>query len=258
MAGYSRKRSADEMSISDLQVSPSTTVHGVVVGNVSPLKSSRKDSSRKWFDGQFTDGAKVVRMISFNPKLRSELESAKESGTGVALENCQVKTAQNSTDMEILLNNWSKVVKSPKKFEIDPQVTAGMSSYKDVNIGSIEDLAVNEHVGVIGKVVLVEPPTKVNGREGGTLTKQDFYLADSSGKCKCVAWENQVGVVEVGKSYRLKNVTVREFDGVRYFSLSVNSEVEQVADVKNVSEEVVGGESGGMMMVKAEVVLVNR
>ena len=57
------------------------------------------------------------------------------------------------------------------------------------------------------------------------LTKQDFVFADATGVCWGVVWEDRVGLLEVEKSYELKNVTVRAYQGVKYLSLSEKAEV---------------------------------
>ena len=74
-----KKRSFDEVEVSDMIVSPSAAVHGVFVGDLSPVKESRTKNGVKLFEGRFTDG-KVVRMVSFEPKLKFEVDKAKESG----------------------------------------------------------------------------------------------------------------------------------------------------------------------------------
>ena len=77
---------ADEhVAVSDTSVSSSpVTVHGVVVGQVSPLKTSKTKSGVRYFDGSFSDGTKMLRMISFDPKLREQFEEAQKSQSSVA------------------------------------------------------------------------------------------------------------------------------------------------------------------------------
>ena len=71
------------MYVSDLVVSTgassSGTVHGVLVGEVSPIKMSRKRNNVKYFEGQFSDGKKTVHLVSFEPKLRGQLDEAQKS-----------------------------------------------------------------------------------------------------------------------------------------------------------------------------------
>ena len=66
-------------------LSTPVTVHGMVVGQVSPLKTSKSKSGVRYFGGSFTDGKKTFRIISFNPKLREQFEEAQKSQSSVTL-----------------------------------------------------------------------------------------------------------------------------------------------------------------------------
>ena len=61
------------IDISEVCESQGATVHGVVVGELSPVKDSRGKAGLPYFEGQLSDGKKTVRMVSFEPKLRSDL-----------------------------------------------------------------------------------------------------------------------------------------------------------------------------------------
>lgn len=80
------------MAVSGTRASPvPVTVHGVVGGQVSPLKTSKTKSGVRYFDGFFSDGKKMVRMISFNPKLLLLKLSSGGTEPGsilLAAENC--------------------------------------------------------------------------------------------------------------------------------------------------------------------------
>ena len=75
------------MNMSDIKSSTPkcATVHGVVVGDLSPVKTSTKNSTMKYFDGRFGDGVKTVRLVSFDPILRGKLQDIKKTGGGVVL-----------------------------------------------------------------------------------------------------------------------------------------------------------------------------
>lgn len=106
------------MSVSGTSASTApVTVHGVVVGQVSPLKTSKTKSGVKYFDGSFSEGKKTLRMISFEPKLREQFEEAQKSQSPVALKNCVVKRGR-SDGLEILVNSKSVLIRSPKKFKV--------------------------------------------------------------------------------------------------------------------------------------------
>ena len=70
------------------------------VGPTSPIKTSRKNVQIKYFKGSLSDGSKAVRFVSFEPKLRPQIEQAREDLRRVSLSNCAVK--RNRGDMEVL------------------------------------------------------------------------------------------------------------------------------------------------------------
>ena len=111
------------------------------------------------FESRFTDGKKVLRMVSFEHKLKSEVDQAKESGKGVAIINCAVKTSKaNSEEMEIVCGSKTKLVNSPKKFKIDTLVASSVElfcSAKDMALEELVHETVNECVNEKGKVVSI-------------------------------------------------------------------------------------------------------
>jgi len=66
--------------VSDLVPS---TVEGAFVATLSPIKTSRKNTGVKYFEGQIFDGCKTVRFVSFEPKLRPQIEQARGKSAGV-------------------------------------------------------------------------------------------------------------------------------------------------------------------------------
>ena len=77
-----------EMDVSDIKPSTSATIHGVIVGELSPLKQGRKQNI-KYFDGTLSDGIKKARMISFEPKFHEELLEKKKK----MVMQCKLRTA---------------------------------------------------------------------------------------------------------------------------------------------------------------------
>ncbi len=72
-----RKRPSAEMDVSEIVQCKNAAVHGLVVGVISPVKSSKKILEIKFFQSQLCDGKKVVRVISFAPQLRQEFTKFK-------------------------------------------------------------------------------------------------------------------------------------------------------------------------------------
>ena len=90
-----------ELAVSDITSSGAGTVHGVVIGDVSPVKTSSKRSDIKYFEGQISNGVKTVRLMSFEPNLRPKIEDAQKSKAGVALRNCAIKQSRISDNFEV-------------------------------------------------------------------------------------------------------------------------------------------------------------
>ena len=108
--------STKDIDVSDIAECNFATVHRVFVGAVSPVKSSRKKSDVKYFEANLSDRDKTVRLVSFEPRLRAEVEEANKTRCQVSVSNCCVK--QNRGDaLEILANNKSSIVSSPKNFK---------------------------------------------------------------------------------------------------------------------------------------------
>jgi len=79
------------VAVPDLLPCSSVDVEGVFVGTLSPIKSSRSRTDTKYYDGSISDGVKTVRFVSFEPKLRKQIEEAYDNNYGVSLSNCAVK-----------------------------------------------------------------------------------------------------------------------------------------------------------------------
>ena len=83
------------------------TIHSVVT-KLSPVKCSKKNAKIKYFDGKLTDGKKTMRMVSFQPQLRSQLQASLDAATSVALSDCQVKEGGFQEELDIVAASRSK------------------------------------------------------------------------------------------------------------------------------------------------------
>ena len=61
-------RQYEEVDVSEVMVCNSATVHGVFIGEVSPVKHSRTKTDVRYFEGKLSDGKKTVWMVSFEQK----------------------------------------------------------------------------------------------------------------------------------------------------------------------------------------------
>jgi len=138
------------------------------VGNVSPIKVSRKCAERKYFESNISDGIKTVRMVSFKPKLRKAVEDACKDGCEIAISKCTVKRGLGNA-IEILANHRTEIKNSLKKFKIsdevkDKQVALGHDSLDLDSIKELRDLQEFQRIKIIGKVQSVSPSEDIKGK----------------------------------------------------------------------------------------------
>jgi hypothetical protein len=107
-----------EYDVAEIVEEDKATVHGVII-DLLPIKSSKNNPTLKYFNAKISDGRKCARMISFEPKLRPDLESSKVEGKTIALVNCKVKPGKFDSTLEVLATNHTEVASSPKKFKLD-------------------------------------------------------------------------------------------------------------------------------------------
>ena len=245
------------MDVSDVKASTlSGTVHGVVVGELSPVKTSSKNRAVKYFDGRFSDGKKTVRLVSFDPTLRNKFEEIRKSGEGLALQNCFVK--RKADDFELHVNNKSSIISSPKKFKVSEEsVENGVSCAELRTLEELKDLAEHQRVSFTGKVTSVSSVEElVKKSNGKSLRKQDFVIADTTESCRGVLWEEHLNQVEVDCSYRISNATVRSFNGAKYFSVGEQAVIKAVGDIGDIVDELVFDGNGGIVVVQGEIIVV--
>jgi len=188
------------VNISEITECNSAIVHGIFVGRVSPVKKSQKKTGVEYFETNLNDGKNTVRLVSFNLKMRKEVEDAYKNGREVAVASSCVK--RNREDQfEILAHNRSSIGNSPKKFKFKDDATHMVKLTGNANICDLEtieevkDLKEWQHVNVVGKVKFLSASEEVKGKGPGCmpLLKRDVTLADGTGVCRAVAWQEQIG-----------------------------------------------------------------
>jgi len=83
-------------------------VHGIPF-RVSPVKDSRSRSGVRYFKAMIGDCKKMRRVVSFDPALQPAIKKAVEDKSVVALTNSIVKKSSVTHNLEVHLNQYSKV-----------------------------------------------------------------------------------------------------------------------------------------------------
>ena len=214
-------------SLKDVEQTDNAVVHGVIA-NVSDMKQG---AGRPFFEAKLTDGEKQLRVVGFTSGQQKRLSTSQSTMDSVALENCQVKRAKYSDDMEIVLRSTSKVQSSPKKFSKE-KIAVLMN--EKITLDSLGTKNEYDKVTVSAKVIRIDEPTQVSGN----LTKQDLIIADATAAAKITLWEDRVDTIDEGDSYEFKNVNVRSFKQEKYLSVSKKATtITLIPDLENVAED---------------------
>ena len=81
--------------------------------------------------------------------------------------------------------------------------------------------------------------TQAERNENGTkiwqeLTKQDSTIADSTGSAYIVLLQKDIGKLEEDESYKVENMTVRNYQATRNLSVSKQSVITKIGDTVDV------------------------
>ena len=93
-------------------------VHAIVHGVISSLSPMKKGKTSNFFHGNLTDGKTHLRVVGFQDAQRKRLVSYQNDSSAISLEHCKIKCARDSDDFEVLLKPNTKLMKSPRKFDV--------------------------------------------------------------------------------------------------------------------------------------------
>ena len=199
-------------SLKDVKPTENAQVQGIVM-SVTPMK---KGQFATYFDAKITDEEKEIRVVGFSSNLRKRMAALEDKEEPVTLENCRIKKARFSDDLEIIVKPATTVHMSPKKLDISKVIRSPISHR---SVGSIDSCNNYDKVSISAKVLSIQTPIKV----AGGLTKQEVTVADDTGAIKVTLWECFIGYLHDETSYELKNLTVRTFKGEKYLVSSKRS-----------------------------------
>ena len=210
-------------------------VHGYVQA-LSPMKQSSAGTS-KYFTCEVTDGQSHRRAVGFDSKVRQKLAGFYERKMPVAIGNCQIKESPYSSSLEVVIRNSSDLHQSPLEFPMDVN-TLSTDSTVTINLEELPQLSNFQKVSVT-KVTDVHDVVKVKD-----LTKQEYSIADATSTSTIVVWEDSVGILSEGCSYKLSGLLVRTFGNEKFLSVPRdNFTITEIDDIGEVSVPAVANAS---------------
>ena len=156
--------------------------------------------------------------------------------------NCEVKEDKYSSDLEVVVRKSSEPRQSYSKFEVSP--TMFDETDDSMAIDKIPRLVNYQRVSVKVKGIGEEDAIVV--KKG--LIKHDYIIADRTGSCKIVTWEDNVGLLQDGNCYELSGLMIRAFKGTKYHSIP-NVTIKNVDDIEEVDNGTVQLEKNKLKML---------
>ena len=202
---------------------------------------SKKNSARKYFKADFTDGKKTLKFVSYDPPLRAKMEEWKNEKKPLTIMNCSIKQSTYAAtvgNFELYGKSGTKVIPNPeKKFHIpDNLICTNPPSVLNL-LQDLKDMQSGQCVTVSGKVLSIKVPAAVTSNTGSKLQKQECILADSSISVMLVIWQDEIGKLVEGSSYQFVSVTVKEYNGIRYLSSTIDNEINEIDDIGEINTD---------------------
>jgi ribosomal protein L37AE/L43A len=167
------------------------------------------------------------------------MEQSFEQQTSIKLVNCQIKRVSSTSDdvqFEVVVASTTSVENSTKQYKVTTEDYEDNTVTKDVKLEDIHDISVNQRITLKIKVISVKDPEKITSKAGILYTKQECIIADSSGNCRCVLWEQNVQRMEDQKCYVITDCLVRSFDNVKYVSAGEHTIIDVISDIGDVAD----------------------
>jgi hypothetical protein len=238
MAGLGIKRKLEFVDISSISEEvQSATVHVGHVSDLSPLKTSRKNDKVKYFDCKLTDGKVFCRLVSFEPKIRSDLVQLMDKGQSISIMNCDIKKSKMGAGYELILSEKSLISPSPKIFKVTDDFLELEKKKLDVleKNDMIDNISVRSRVSIKRKVISLEETETIKAANGNLFTKRECIFSDRSKASRLVLWENLTDLLQTNKCYTIRSVYVKTYNGQKYFSSTDDSVIQEIADLGEVS-----------------------
>jgi hypothetical protein len=164
----------------------------------------KKSRTCKYFDGEITDGKNNMRLFGFDSAegIRRKLQQFEGKNATITLSKCEVKRSCQGMTLEIFLGKDSRVDVSQKEFDVS--ALASMMYGQTISLDQLPDLPQFHWVSVTIKALRVDDPVQI---PTGKM-KQDVIVGDNTGTTRLTLWEEDIGSMEQGNSYKLQGVTV--------------------------------------------------
>ena len=165
---------------------------------------------------------------------RKKLSTFQHRRVPIKLEDCEVRQSRQGYNMEILLKNTTKITESSKDIDTSREDSDDLPT--SITLLQLSDIQLFQKITTSVKIIQVSDIVTVTGGK----KKQDVTIADNTSTAKVTLWEQYIGALQDGKSYKLNNFVVREYKNIKFLSMpregSTIAEIEDIGEVEDMDK----------------------
>lgn len=165
-------------------------------------------------------------MLAFNAPAHQQIQHFQNTKTPVFLKNLIIKEDEN----DWIFNQQSNVSVAPNsditftyKEQLQPIPSTSQLPSVDITISQLNTMTPNQKVNVTGTLSFGQKQPKkvlVKSTQETSFVKEDCILEDSTGYTSIHIWNPLITQLKNTYSYRLNNLTVKNFQGNTFLSTS--------------------------------------
>ncbi|XP_064637032.1 uncharacterized protein LOC135493557 [Lineus longissimus] len=159
-------------------------------------------------------------VITFVPEqFKATLINNMENTFPIEIQNHGFIQSKNSKQMDVKLTSKTKITSLPKQLTFCHKPPSTVITA----VNSIHHLPAFQKINIEVIVLAQEDNTETKNTTSGPMTLMNKYVSDASGLIKLTSWGDHIHSLEVGNSFKLTNVSVKEFNEEKSLSTAAQT-----------------------------------
>ncbi|XP_064625939.1 uncharacterized protein LOC135486770 [Lineus longissimus] len=167
-------------------------------------------------------------IITFVPEqFKATLINNMENTFPIEIQNHGFIQSKNSKQMDVKLTSKTKITSLPKQLTFCHKPPSTVITA----VNSIHHLPAFQKINIEVIVLAQEDNTETKNTTSGPMTLMNKYVSDASGLIKLTSWGDHIHSLEVGNSFKLTNVSVKEFNEEKRLSTTAQTIVTPITQL---------------------------
>jgi len=174
------------------------------IENTSPVKVSRKDRKRKYFEFSLIQNDATKRAVCFSPEKHELISEIEKEQAG-----CELRKAKVSASNDIMITDFTSVRKTKINFPKE-SLKLDFSTIASIN----NEKSLYERVNVKG-IVLEVSDNEQTEIDGKPIDLRKTVIGDNTGSITLTLFANLVNMLKPGHAYTMQNLRVSKYQSQR-------------------------------------------